>query len=85
MSTARVRHKEGTDQPKGHPFRTVLIVSLVLAALILWQLAPIIHGLHALETLLTRVERPRRIIVGLVKLGYHRLISVVASLIHQVH
>lgn len=85
MSTARARHKEGTDQPKGHPFRNVLLVSLVVAAVILWQLAPIIHGLHTVDAFLTRAEGPRRIIAGLLKLGYQHLIAWIAPLVHRVH
>lgn len=85
MSAQRDRHKEGEDRPSSHPFRTALIVSLVVAAIILWQLAPIIQGLHTLDLWLVRVQGPRRTLIGLLQLGYHRLLNVVTPLIHQVH
>jgi hypothetical protein len=84
MSAARAHHKESEPEPKGHPFRNVLVVSLLLAALILWQLTPIIHGLHYLESLLTRAEGPRRIIISLIHLGYTKLVSLVSPLIHKI-
>lgn len=84
MSAARTHDREASEQPKGHPFRNALVVSIVLAALIMWQLTPIIHGLHFLESFLTRVEGPRRIIVGLLNTGYHKLSSLVSPVIQQV-
>lgn len=93
MSAARVHFKEDKQAPKkgdhkakksGHPFRTALWISIVLAGIILWQLNPIIHGLHTTASTLTRAEPIRRVVSGLISLVYHRIATTVAPLIHRV-
>lgn len=92
MSTARTHannHKptgpDGHDQKKkGHPFRNALLISLALAALILWQLNPIIQGLHSTAAALGHAESFRQVVIGLVKMGYHRAATAIAPLIHRV-
>ncbi len=92
MSTARAHvnnHKPtgpdgGHDQKKGHPFRNALLISLALAALVLWQLNPIIHGLHSTAEALGHAESFRKVVIGLIKIGYQRASAAIAPLIHRV-
>lgn len=85
MSTARARRREPADLSKGHPFRNVLIVSLIVAALVLWQLTPVIHGLNSVGIFLGHAQGVRRIIAGLLSVGYHRAEQWVVPLIHRIH
>jgi len=85
MSAARSRPKEEPKHVSSHPFRNVLMASVLLAALIVWQLNAVMHGLSAVHTWLGHVEGPRRIIIGLVSIGYHRLTSFILLLIHRIH
>lgn len=84
MSAARSHHKEVPAENPGHPFRNLLVATLLVAALILWQLTPIVHGLHYLDSLLARAEGPRRLIIGLIHSGYARIVALVRPLVHKV-
>ncbi len=87
MSTARAHQKSGRDGHEGvrrHPFRNALILSLIIAALILWQLNPIIHGIHGLYTILLRAEGIRRVVAGLLTVGYHKAAAIVTPLVHRI-
>ncbi|MCL5116322.1 MAG: hypothetical protein M1272_04135 [Firmicutes bacterium] len=91
MSTARAHIKEekraarheGKMERKGHPFRNALFISLGVAAVILWQLNPIIRGLHAAESALTQAEGVRRVVGGLISVGYHRVVGLIAPIYHH--
>ncbi|NMP23475.1 hypothetical protein [Sulfobacillus harzensis] len=91
MSTARAHIKDSKHgasgdhaEKKGHPFRNALLISLALAALILWQLNPIIQGLHSTATALSHAESFRQVVIGLVNMGYHRALDAITPLIHRV-
>lgn len=86
MSTARAHHKsnrEGKEPPAGHPFRNALVISLALAALILWQLSFIIHGLNTLASTLVRAQSTRQVIADFLKVAYHKVIALALPLIHR--
>lgn len=77
-------HGDKKTGTKGHPFRNALLISLALAALILWQLNPIIRGLHSIQTTLMQAENIRRVTGGLLNIGYHHVVNTVGPLIHRV-
>lgn len=92
MSTARAQEKEEKnavrgerkDEGKRHHFRNALLISIVVAAVILWQLNPVIDGLRTLVGWLSHAEGVRRVVVGILNIGYHKAESVVGPLVHRV-
>lgn len=92
MSTARAQYKEdkhaakhsGKDHKKPHPFRTALWISLALAALVLWQLNPIIHGLHSLDATLGQAEGLRQVVGGILTTSYHRIVNTIGPIVHHI-
>lgn len=87
MSAAQAHQKsghEGRERAKRHPFRNALIVSLVIAAVILWQLNPILHGIHDVHAALLKAEGIRRTLAGLLSVGYHKVDAWISPLAHKV-
>ncbi|PSR21983.1 MAG: hypothetical protein C7B45_08825 [Sulfobacillus acidophilus] len=87
MSTARAHRKNSRDTKAasdGHAFRNALIISLVLAALVLWQLSFVIQGLNTLTSLLVRAEVVRSVLGGDLVAGYHKATALVLPLLERI-
>ena len=92
MSTARAHFKEDKHTSRGqhgdshpnHLFRNVLLISLVLAALVLWQLNPIITGLNAIKNALMHARGVRSVIAGILSMAYLHIASIVGPLVHRI-
>jgi hypothetical protein len=87
MSTARTHRKSSRDNKAaqtGHAFRNALIISLALAALVLWQLSWVIHGLNTLASLLGRVLAIRRFVAEYLAIAYQKAITLVLPLMQRI-
>lgn len=87
MSTARAHHKNSRETKvasASHPFRNALIISLVLAALILWQLGLVIHGLNTVVSTLVRAEGVRHVMAEYLAVAYHKVVALVLPLVQRI-
>lgn len=73
-----------TTTANGHPFRNALLISLVLAAIILWQLNSVIHALHSVAMALSQAEGFRHLLGGLIHQGYHKSVTVVRPVVKHI-
>lgn len=83
MSTAHSspsRHERGErDGGKGHrshrrhPVRNTLLILIALAALVLWQLPPVLHGLAAVQTGLRQAEGTRSVLAAFIHLAISQI------------
>ncbi|MCY0865450.1 MAG: hypothetical protein OWQ57_10900 [Sulfobacillus sp.] len=67
-------HKATAHTRRPHPFRVVLWVSLLVAALVLWQLPAVTQGLSGASHALQHAEGFRHYVAGLLSIGYHRVL-----------
>lgn len=76
-------HSLHQKRTKRHHFRTVLLLSLALTILVLWQLNPIIRAVGDVQQGLQQAEGTRRILGGVLTIAYDKIKNLVLPLIHQ--
>lgn len=65
---------------KKHYLRNILITLLLIAAIVLWQLIPIIHGLGTVQQALTHAEGIRAVFAAILSSIYEKVQHVALPL-----
>ncbi len=68
-------------KPKKHYMRNLLLILILLAALVLWQLIPIINGLGTIQHALTHAEGTRAVFATILSSLYEKVQQVAVPLL----
>ncbi len=82
--SSHLSSSSGKAKHKKHYLRNTVLVLIVLAALVLWQLNPIISGLGTLQHGLHQAEATRTLLGGIVSTIYTKIQHLIAPLLARI-
>lgn len=71
------------NKPKRHYLRNSLLIIVLLAAIVLWQLIPIINGLGTMQHALSHAESTRAVFASILSSLYHKVQQVAIPILRH--
>jgi len=75
--------KPGTPR-KRHRLRNLFLAVMALAALVLWQLGPVTHGVASIETGLHQAQGTRSLLAGFIHIAITQIKATLGPLVQQI-